>query len=167
MNDKLAELIKIVFDKFESMDKEEFNKNLSEYSNHPLTKLLAHTDKFKDNSYESPYIPFLSADENDYQSTIFANQYALAGSIATGVSLMGSSIALDSSKSFLVRDVYTAGVLVQNIYNTVPSFVLNEPSRDEIHFFRMDIDKLALGGIKVADNYDFNVEEDFPWQKAA
>ena len=85
MNDKkLDELINTVFDKLESLSDKEFRENLSKYYDHPLTELLSQSERFKDNSYESPYIPFASVYTSSYESAVFTAE--VPSCIATSVS---------------------------------------------------------------------------------
>jgi len=143
MNDKLAELIKVVFDQLESLDEVEFKKNLSKYYNDPLTELLLQSDKFKDNSYESPYIPFLSHSANVYESTIAWDQVVYttwSSNISTNVSFGTiGSCAFQTSFQYVTSQYVT-------------SCILNKP----------------IGNI-IMDEWKFNddVEEGYLWAKAA
>lgn len=147
MNDILSDLIKTVFDKLESLDEKEFNENLSKYYDDPLTELLSQSNKFKDNSYESPHIPFLSDDINVYESVIFEPKILSAWELTS-------------------KDCFSVYL---NNYNPSDSSFLTY-SQKSMYGINNNLSAITSASIKaterIADNYDSS-DEDCGWAKAA
>jgi len=145
MNDKLTELIKTVFDKLDSLNEKEFKENLSKYYEDPLTELLSQSNKFKDNSFEYPYVPFLSDDADIYETTIFDNQV-----VSTSGSIIQTNVPFIAigSCNFQYSFGYTTSLIQTDLVQSI--------SKDDLIF-------TSFG---VAGNYDAIEEKDI-WPMAA